>query len=571
MTIEQLAEQLRQRDATIAQLQAAVAAGESTNADLRSTNTHLQSVNAELTETMSKLRGELEWCRRQLFGRKSERYEDPSQPKLFDAASLAEGDAAEGGSTEEDASTVTVPSHRRRESRRGKRLPIPDHLRRERVVHDMPEDQRIDPATGEPMVVKIGEEVSEKLAFKPGEIYVEQHVRIKYRRREENMNSLAPGSSPESESEIVIAPMPDEGLPKSIAAPSLLAEIAVRKYADHQPLDRLVKTFRRHGVELSKSSMCRWMQDIGELVQPLLMHMKRRMLEHSLILGHDDTPVRQQAPGTGRCDTCRFWTIVGQSGTEGHYVLFDYTQGRSRAGPERWFRGFSDHNNQPLFVEGELQCDAYAGYGSNSGGGAKGGLLDPNGPWRMTHVGCWAHARRKFHDARLAAPGPACHALGMIRQLYEIEATIKDAPYDQRREVRERDAKPIVDTFFDWCEHEQPRTLPRSQMGEALTYATNQQTSLRRYLDAGHREIDNNRTERSLRGLAIGRKNWLFTGSPAGGHAAARLFSLIGSAHLHGVEPLAYLHHLIRHLPATPISQLNQFLPDRWAENNVKS
>jgi len=569
MTNEQLAEQLRQRDATIAQLQASVAAVDSTNDELRSTNTHLQSVNAELAETMAKLRGELEWCKRQLFGRKSERYEDPSQPKLFDASGAStEGDAAENGSTDEDASTVTVPSHRRRESRRGKRLPIPDDLRRERVVHDMPEDQRIDPATGEPLVMKIGEEVSEKLAFKPGEVYVERHVRIKYRRREENLNE-----DPAGESEVVIAPMPDEGLPKSIAAPSLLAEIAVRKFADPLPLDRLVKIFRRYGIKLSKASMCRWMQEIGQMVQPLLMLMKRRMLEHSLILGHDDTPVRQQAPGKGRCDTCRFWTIVGQPATEGHYVLFDYTQGRSRAGPERWFRWFRgfrgfregrDETKEPLFVEGELQCDAYSGYE------AKGGLLDPHGPWRMVHVGCWAHARRKFHDARLAAPGPACHALGVIRQLYEIEATIKDAPHDQRKEVREREARPIVDAFFDWCEHERPCTLPRSQMGEALTYAMNQQASLRRYLDAGHREIDNNRTERSLRGLAIGRKNWLFTGSPAGGHAAARLFSLIASAHLHGVEPLAYLHHIIRRLPATPIRKLDQFLPDRWAESHAQ-
>ena len=522
MTIEQLTEQLEQRDALI----------------------------AELSEAVDKLRGELEWCKRQLFGRKSERYEDPNQSKLFDTSASTVQDAAGA----DESVTVPVAPHERHFRGRGKRQPIPDHLRRERIVHDLPEDQRIDPATGEPLLTKIGEEVSEKLAFRPGEVYVERHVRIKYRRREENLNA------PESESEVVIAPPSEAGLAKSIAAPSLLAEIAVRKYADHLPLDRLVKIFGRHGVELSKASMCRWMQAIGELAAPLLALMKRRMLEHSVIIGHDDTPVRQQEPGSGRCRTCRFWTAMGQVGTAGHYVLFDYTQNRSRAGPEQWFR---DLHDQPLFVAGELQCDAYAGYGS----GGQGGLLDPQGPWRMVHVGCWAHARRKFHDARLNAPGPACEALAMIRRLYTIEAKIKDASDDDRCEVRQAQAKPKVDAFFNWCADQQATTLPRSAIGEALTYALNQQTSLRRYLDAGHRPIDNNATERSLRGLAIGRKNWLFAGSEAGGHAAARLFSLIASAHLHGIEPLAYLHDLIRRLPATPISQIDQFLPDRWPAN----
>ena len=157
----------------------------------------------------------------------------------------------------------------------------------------------------------------------------------------------------------------------------------------------------------------------------------------------------------------------------------------------------------------------------------------------------------------------------MIRQLYAIEKTIKDASHEHRCKVRQAQAKPKVDAFFDWCAAEQPRTLPRSAMGEALTYALNQQGSLRRYLDAGHRPIDNNACERSLRGLAIGRRNWLFTGSEAGGQAAARLFSLIGSARLHRVEPLAYLHDLIRRLPATPISQIDQFLPDRWATDTA--
>jgi transposase len=541
MTIARLTEQLRQCEAQLEQREAQLEQRE--------------AWIAELTETVGQLRGELEWCRRQLFGRKSERYADPNQSTLFGAsAASVDGDDAQAAS---EPTTVTIPSHQRREGGRGKRQPIPDHLRRERIVHDLPESERIDPSTGEPLLMKIGEEVSEKLAFKPGEVYVERHVRIKYRRREPNLH--VPGSEPE----VLIAPPSEEGLSKSLAAPSLLAEVAVRKYADHLPLDRLVKIFGRHGVELSKASMCRWMQQIGQMAHPLLTLMKRRMLEHSVIIGHDDTPVRQQDPGTGRCRTCRFWTALGQAGTAGHYVLFDYTQNRSRAGPERWFRGFAAgaEHDQALFVERELQCDAYGGYD------AQGGLLDPHGPWRMIHVGCWAHARRKFHDARLNAPGPACEALGMIRQLYAIETTIKDASPDHRREVRRAQAKPKVDGFFDWCADQQATTLPRSAIGEALTYALNQETSLRRYLDAGHRPIDNNACERTLRGLAIGRKNWLFTGSEAGGHAAARLFSLIGSARLHGVEPLAYLHNPIRRLPAPPTSQIDQVLPDRSTTN----
>ena len=153
----------------------------------------------------------------------------------------------------------------------------------------------------------------------------------------------------------------------------------------------------------------------------------------------------------------------------------------------------------------------------------------------------------------------------MIRQLYDIEARIKDAAEAERVNVRQTQARPKVDAFFDWCADQQIQTLPQSAIGQALTYALNQQTSLRCYLDASHRQIDNNSGERTLRGLAIGRKNWLFTGSPAGGQAAARLFSLIGSAHLHHLEPLAYLHDLIRRLPTTPISQLDPFLPDRWS------
>jgi hypothetical protein len=381
-------------------------------------------------------------------------------------------------------------------------------------------------------------------------VYVEQHVRCKYRRvGHENLAGDEP--------EVVAAPLPVEGLARCRAGPRLLAEIAGRKYAAHQPLDRLVRIFRRHDVDLSKASMCRWMQEVGELVQPLIGLMKRRMLEHSRVIQHDDTPVRQQHPESrggkkGKTRTCRFWTAVGQPHTAGHYAIFAYTQSRARAGPEDWFRG---SDGEPLFAGGLLQCDAFGGYN---------GLFDPKGPWTMVHVGCWAHARRKFHDARLSAPGQACDALSMIGELYEVESAARELPAAQRRELRQSEAAPKVDEFFEWCRAGQRTALPKSAIGTAFGYALNIEKPLRRYLDDGELQIDNNACERSLRGIAIGRKNWLFTGSPAGGAAAARLFTVIASARLHGLEPLAYVKDLITRLPATPTSQLEAFLPDLW-------
>ena len=501
------------------------------------------AVNAELSETLRKLQDQLAWCKRQLFSPKSERYQDPGQDGLF--ADQAETTGESGPPVE----SVAVPAHERRATGRGKREPLPDHFRREEIRHELPEEQRIDPETGQALLKAIGEEVSEKLAYKPGEIYVERHVRIKYRKVDhENLSGDEP--------EIVIAPACGEGLAKCLAAPSLLAEVVVRKYGDHTPLDRLEKIFKRHGVDLSKASMCRWVQGVGELLQPLVERMKQQMIAHSRVIQHDDTPVRQQEPGRGATRTCRFWTAVGEPGTAGHYVVYLYTQDRGRAGPEAWFR---DGDGRALFVGKHLQCDQYAGYL------AEGGLLDPNGPWRMVHLGCWAHVRRKFHDARTGAPGPACHALGLIRQLYAVEAEYNNAEPAQRYEARQKHSKPVVDRFFDWCRGQSDQHLPKSQVAEGMGYALNQEAALRRYLEAGHLQIDNNACERSLRGIAIGRKNWLFTGSPAGGEAAARLFSLIASAQLHGIEPLAYLHDVIRRLPTTPPSQLDDFLPDRWS------
>jgi len=501
----------------------------------------------QLTEDNQKLEGQVAWLNRQVFGKKAERYEDPSQHKLpFETN--GDDEAAEAAKDSSDADAMTVTRKRPASGGRGKRLPIPDDLPRVERVYDLPEDEKTDPQTGQPFK-KIGEVITEQLSFTPGSVFVVRHIRFKYAKPSENLDGHSP--------EVVTAFRAPEGLSKCLAAPSLLAQIAVCKYTDHLPLDRLVKIFKRSGFDLSKASMCRWVQGVGDLLDPLVALMKQRMLEYCRVIQTDETPVRQQAPGSGRTTECRFWPYLGQSETQGHYVVFDYTQGRSGEHPRKWFKSKQD---EPLFAHGYLQCDGYAGLN---------GLFDPSGGWQMTRVGCWAHARRKFFEAKQSSHAASGHALGVIQDLYKVESDAKGMDADDRLVLRQSRSQELVDTFFGWCREQQSKTLPKSKLGMALTYALNQEQSLREYLVNGHLQIDNNACERSLRGIALGRKNWLFIGSPAGGQAAAQLFSVLGSAKLHSVEPLAYLTDVITRLPATPQSQLDQFLPDIWAKNQA--
>ncbi len=524
----------------------------------------LHSTIEQMSADLLQLQSQIAWLKRQLFGRKSEKYVLPADAGLFaelPPAPPAPPDvlAAEPTSVE-PSQTQTVTYEREvaasggASGGRGKRLPIPDDLPRVERVHDLPEHEKVG-------MKRIGQEVSEKIEYEPGKVYVVRDVQIKYARLDECLDGSA--------ANVVLAGKPDEGLPKCLAGPSLLAHIAVSKFADSLPLHRLEGILRRSGVELSRSSMCRWMQGLGELCAPLLRLMKQRVLG-SHVIQADETPVQQQMRGEGGGDggdasgagggtkTCYFWSYVGDD--EHPYILYDYQLSRGSAGPDGWF---TDPRGQPTY-HGHLQCDAYAGYND---------LFDPRHPggWRLTHVGCWAHARRKFHDARLQSPGGCHHALAQIQALYQIERDADDRRLDAtaRQALRREHSLPIVAALLTWCETQQRQALPKSGLGEALTYTLNQAASLHRYLGDGRLAIDNNACERSLRGIAIGRKNWLFTGSPAGGKAAAAIFSLISSAKRHHVEPLAYLTDLFTRLPATPVSQLPQLLPDAWRLRHV--
>ena len=501
----------------------------------------LFAATQQLTDTVSDLQGQVAWLSKQLFGSKSERWADTPPAGLF--AHLKDDEVDEAAASP-PKQTVT---YERESPRRGKRQPIPDHLPRIDRIHDLPEAEKAG-------MKRIGEEVSEQLEHEPGKVYVVRHVRYTYARKDQLIEP------PADQPNVVTAPKPEEGLPRCIAGPSLLGQIMVSKFADHLPLHRLEGILKRSGVALARSSMCRWAQDLDAMCMPLLRLMKQRLLQ-SHVIQADETPVKQQhGPGTpgkrGKTKQCYFFSYVGDD--EHPYIVYDYQASRSRAGPNGWF---THEKGQPNF-HGYLQCDAYAGYND---------LFDSDQPWRMTHVGCMAHVRRKYYDVRAQFPGPCHHALGQFKLLYEVEREAKELDAQKRQALRHEKSRPILESLLDWCEDQQkqgPGMLPKSGLGEAIGYTLNQADSLKHYLNDGQLAIDNNRCERSLRGIAIGRKNWLFTGSEPGGRAAATMFSLISSALRHDLEPWRYLTDVFRRLPSTPVSQLDQFLPDQWQDPN---
>ncbi len=494
----------------------------------------LFSSHQELTETVTDLRSQVAWLHRQLFGSKSERHAPVDESGLFAHLSLPADEAGSEQSADAESAKQTV-TYRRESRRRGKRQPIPDHLPRVERIHDLPEDEKVG-------MKRIGQEVSEQLEYEPGKVYVIRHIRWTYARCEQRVEPDADHPN------VVTAPKPIEGLPRCIAGPSLLAHLMVGKFTYHQPLYRLEKMLRRKDVRIPRSSMCRWAQDLDGMCTPLMRVMKADVLR-SYAIQCDETPADQQVQGRGRTKQCYFYSYVGDD--DHPYILYDYQTGRSRAGPNGWF---TDEHGEPNY-HGYLQCDGYAGYND---------LFDLDHPWRMIHIGCWAHVRRRYYDVRDQFPGPCHHALGQIRLLYDVERKAKELAADERQALRDEKSRPIVESLLSWCEEQQRHVLPKSKLGEAIGYTLNQATTLRRYLDDGRLAIDNNRCEASLRAIAIGRRNWLFTGSESGGRAAATMFSLIASAERHGLKPLPYLTDLFRRLPATPVSQLDQFLPDRW-------
>jgi transposase len=409
------------------------------------------------------------------------------------------------------------------------RQALPKSLPRQRVVYQLQDEQRRCPeCQGE--LQPIGEEVSERLEYVPASFQVIEEACRKY--------ACAKGCT------VVTAEKPAAPIEKGLPGPGLLAQVAVSKYGDHLPLYRQEEIYQRQGVELSRQTMSDWMRQAASLASPLVDLMKQQVLA-SKAVQTDDTPVPVWDPELPRTRTGRIWTYVGDP--EHPYTVYDYTPTRSRDGPEAFlekFRGF-------------LQADAYAGYDQLYADSERG----------IVEVACWAHARRKFYAAQSSDVMRATVMLAYVRLLYDVEREARDRKLsdEDRRALRQAQSKPVLEDIQAYLEAQRPQVLPKSPEGQAIAYTLSNWEALVRYCENGDLEIDNNGAERSLRGVAVGRKNWLFFGSDNGGRTGALLNSLIATCKRLRIDPFAYLRDVFARISAHPNNRLEELLPDRWA------
>ena len=496
----------------------------------------LTHANGELHAKLDKMTNELQRLTL-LF----EKFFNKSSQKLLQAQE--EKEAEKQAKANEPKSESEPPKGKRGQKGGGGRNPLPPELPRVEQRVDVPEAERTCAECGT-LFKCIGEERSETLHFKPMELFVVITILLKYIA---NCDCSAKRSAK--------AESPIQADDKGIASNSLIAAIAVQKYMDHLPLARQSKQlFRRAGVHLPESSMCRWMGLAAMICSPLYELIQRRLHE-GVYIHMDATNVKYLDPGTkGKAKLGTIWGYCGD--TTAPYVLYDFQTNGTRAGPAAFLAGYS----------GFVQCDAHT---VNHGlfVSEEGAL--PLVP--ATEVGCWAHCRSNFFDARKYQPA-SLEMLQMIRVLYGVERRAKKLSAEERLLIRQKESLPQMERIFDWCrEHAATYDLPTDMLGKAIRYALAQESVLRIYGTDGRLEIDNNAAERILRLIAIGRKNWQFYGSANGGRTGAVLHSLLASAHRHGLNEYEYFLDVLNVLSDLPSqAAMVDLLPDRWKKNTPR-
>jgi transposase len=405
-------------------------------------------------------------------------------------------------------------------------MQLPEHLRRETIVIEPEEDM-----SG---CRKIGEEITEELEYQPGELFVNQFVRPKY---------VCPVVDEEAESDmkIVIADLPSRPLEKCIAGPGLLAQIVIDKYIDHLPVHRQMQRFARTGVNLPLTTLITWIGSLCTLIEPLGQALTDLVLS-SNYLQADETGIKVLDKNKkGAAHQGYFWVYQD---SRKNFVFFDYQPTRSKEGPDMVLKDF----------RGKLQTDGYETYSH---------FDDLEG---VEQANCMSHARRKFFDAKDNDVGRTDYVLQQMGLLYAIEAKARDWSTDDRLALRQQEAVPILDKLGAWMKTEYPKLPPRSAIAKALAYSITRWKKLCLYSTDGNLCIDNNPIERSIRAIALGRKNYMFCGSHQAARRAAMLYSLLGTCKMHRVNPYEWLKDVIIRIPSHPINSIDELLPHLWCQ-----
>lgn len=464
---------------------------------------------------------------RMQFGRKSEKIErqiEQLELKLEELQAERAEDTWQSDEEPEPEQPAAASQEKTSAKKRTRRFP--EHLEQETLTY-VPVDSCC-PQCGSTMT-KLGEDISVMLEYIPASFRVVRHVR--------------PKMSCDGCDAIVQAPAPSRPIERSFAGAGLLAHVITSKFADHLPLYRQSEIYAREGVDLDRSTMAKWVGQTHRLLEPLVQALRRYVIAAQKLHG-DDTPVPVLAPGNGKTKTGRLWTYVRDDRPAGDSaapaVWFAYSPDRKGEHPQQHLRDF----------RGILQADAYAGFNKLYEDGF------------IQEAPCLAHIRRKFYELKEAHQSAiATEALERIAPLYKIEEEIRGRSPDERQQVRNLRARPMMNSLHEWFTSSLAKLSPKSDTSAAIRYALSNWEALTRYCDDGRREIDNSAAERALRAVSIGRKNYLFAGSDRGGERAATFYSLIGTAKLNGLDPEAYLREVLTRIADHPINRIEDLLP----------
>ena len=512
-------------------------------------NQQLRDENRALLQDVEKLKEQVALLLAQIYGKTSEKrrlsLEGSGQTNFFDL--IDNSLSAEEPQIDTISEAVEVPAHSRKKAGR---KPLPDHLPRIEVIHDIPEAEKVCGCGSE--MSCFGQEATEQLKYTPAKLEVIRNVRLKY------VCKSCEGVETNG-STIKIAPPLKQLLPKTITTPELLAQIVIAKFMDSNPLYRQETQFGRLGYKISRTNMVNWILQISKILEKLDRFLRQTVLSGPLI-NMDETPF-QVLKEDGRAPTAKSYMWVMCGGTPGERVVyFWYSPTRASSVAQKLLTSY----------EGIAQTDGYAGYNF------------VHETATMEHATCWAHARRKFfeilkatgkYQKKKAKSGHADQALDFIGQLYDIEQEAENQKLSESEIVvwRQQRSAPILGEFFTWLKQIERRTPPKGLLGKAVAYTLERWDRLNLYLTHGFISMDNNLAENAIRPFVVGRKNWLFNDTPAGAVASARLYSLIETAKANNVEPFEYLKTLFERLPHVENDhQLKQLLPQHYKANTTE-